>query len=193
MWCSIAGNIILAPERLPFCPWSEFVWNERRVIKARFGDLHSVVVPLSGIHEAPPICRSSFESITDPWQCFITQFMIIPLEGQEWRYLTRCFQRIAACSKQDTTGISDLSLLDWERYRFGKVRPPEVQYACWHCTSHLSRTKAGETRTMEAPERPATRPPLWFEAMSRLGSVSHAADSIEDVYRWVACVFLIGL
>ncbi|KAF9505348.1 hypothetical protein BS47DRAFT_1385977 [Hydnum rufescens UP504] len=186
----VVGSIVLLHELLPLHSLAKFVCYKIHVVEESLRHLHSVIIPPSDIDEAPRIYHPSFvEFITDSSRCSMAEFVIVPVPEQELRHALRCFQLMATHLKRNVAGISDPSQLNEEVDGFqSKVRealPPEVQYACRYWAVHLLRVELGETRMMEALEVFSKGSILcWFEAMSLLGSISKAANSIEDAHHW---------
>jgi hypothetical protein len=189
---------VVLREPLPLHSLARFVQYDRHTVEATLYHLHSVIIPAFNIHEAPRIYHPSFfQFITDASRCSIADFVIVPVPGQEQRHAVRCFELMEIHLKRDVAGISDPSLLNSEvdgfEQKVGNAMSPEVQYACKYWASHLSNAEFGDERMVEALEAFSKRSILWwFEAMSLLGSISLAVNSIREAHRWAVCVLFIA-
>ena len=183
-------------EPLPLHSLAHFVQFDRQIVETTLRRLHSVIVPPSDIHEAPRIYHPSFlEFIMNPSRCTMSEFVIVPVPKQELRHAIRCFELMATHLRRDVAGISDPSLLNSEVDGFERkvieALSPEVQYACRYWAIHLSHVELGEKRMVEALEGFSMRSILWwFEALSLIGSISTAGNTIQKAHHWAVCIFI---
>ncbi|KAF9518437.1 hypothetical protein BS47DRAFT_299858 [Hydnum rufescens UP504] len=186
---TVVGSIVLLRQPLPFGSLAQFVQYKLDDVDTALRHLRSVIIPPSTPDEAPRIYHPSFRDfITDPSRCSIPEFLIIAVPDQELRHALRCFELLATL-KQDIAGISDISLLNSEveglEEKVRRALSAEVEYACRHWASHVSRVELGEKRLVEALKGFSMRSILvWIEAMSLIGSLSSAVGSMEEAHRW---------
>jgi hypothetical protein len=92
--------------------------------------------------------------------------------------------------------ILDSSLLNSEveglEQKVRDALPPEVQYACRYWSSHLSCVEYGDEMMVQMLEKFSTRSIVWWlEAMSLIGGISAAVNSIQEARRWAVSVFTV--
>ncbi|KAF9506343.1 hypothetical protein BS47DRAFT_1428372, partial [Hydnum rufescens UP504] len=190
----VVGSVVSLRQPLPLRSFACFVQCRLEDVDTALRHLRSVIIPPT-LDEAPRIYHPSFRDfITDPSRCSIPEFVIVAVPDQELRHALRCFELMGRFLRQDIVGISDVSLLNSEVERLdekvGNALSEEVQYACRHWVSHLSCVELGEKRMVEALEGFSMWLILmWLEAMSLIGSLSSAANAIEEAYQWAVNEF----
>jgi hypothetical protein len=180
----VLGPLVLIRDRLSSFALELLLRLEDKTVENTLWHLHSLFVVPEDSQSCIRLIHPSFHDfITDSSRCGDPDLVVNPTI-QHTILAEHCLEVMREL-RQDMCRITDYSKLNHEvsdlHERISRFIPLHIQYACRHWAYHLQHAEVNQDVLEHLSEFCSTRLLNWIEALSLLGDLGNAAESLASI------------